>query len=108
MRRVFYLLFLMLAVGAVDYSAIAVYNDTRVYIHAQVGDKWVLYIPPGGKSGSVAVEKGDSVFCRAIVAPGEDGAGTLVCDTTIAVTEGDPLPFSCEDVTGGYEWHVTR
>lgn len=108
MRKLVYGLLAVLAVGAVDYSSIAVVNNTDVTIHAQIGDNWVLYIPPGGKSGSVGFGKDDTVYCRAIVAPGQPNAGTVIADTTIAVSEGAPLPFGCEDFTGGYEWSVSR
>ena len=95
----------LLAVSAVDYSAITVVNNTDVYINAQIGGKWVLDIPPGEKSGSVAVEKGD-VRCRAVVSLGEARAGEVIAETTMAITEGDPLPFNCEDVSGGYTWNT--
>lgn len=97
----------VLAVGAVDYSSIAVVNNTDVTIHVQIGDDWVLYVPPGGKSGSIGFDIGDTVYCRAIVAPGQPEAGSVIDDTTIVVSEGAPLPFGCEDFTG-YEWSVTR
>ena len=108
MRRIlFFILVIAFAVSAIDYASITVKNNTDVYIHAQIGDKWVLDIPPGGgESGAVAVEKGDSVFCRAIVAPGQPMAGTVIDTATLVISEGDPVPFNCEDVTGGYYWNT--
>lgn len=93
------------AVSAVDYLSITVVNNTDVYINVRIGSKWVIEIPPGAKSGAVAVERGD-VRCQAVVSPGEPHAGEVIQDTTLSITEGDPVPFNCEDVTGGYTWNT--
>jgi len=105
-KKILIMLFLAaLAVSAIDYTSITVVNNTDVSINALIGSKWVLDIPPGGKSGAVAVDKGD-VRCQAVVSPGEPHAGQVVQDTVLSITEGDPVPFNCEDVTGGYTWNT--
>lgn len=102
-RILFFLLLMVLTLGG-SYSAIKVRNlSQKYYIHANIGGKWVLYIEPGGESGSVSVPPDSQIPCYVIIAPGQDKEGRI--DTTLS-TEGSPPPFGCEYVEPSTVWKV--
>ena len=107
MKKVILVLCLAILSFAAKYSAIRIKNlSEKYYIHAHIdigGGRWVLYIEPGGESGSVSVPSGERIKCYVIIAPGQDREARI---DTILSTQGSPSPFGCRYSEPSTIWEV--
>lgn len=110
MRRAKLILFLFLALTLSfgverELGTLQVVNRGDRYIHAQIGDVWVLFIPPKGSSRTLHLPVQESLPARAIIAPGEPDGGEVIADTVIFFKEGT-RGLACEMLPSRERWVI--